>query len=368
MFWTVFRFELDYHRRRPSTYLFFAMMFLLTFFGMASDAFLIFDNQGQVMKNAPIILSQTMAVMCAIGQTITTALMGTAILRDVQLKSHELVFTTRVTRTGYLAGRFAGACLVMLFIYAALPLGSLAGTLMPWVDHDRLQAFRLMSYLQPFLIIVVPNVLFVSALFFAIGAITRNLLAIYVQGVALLVVWAVSQSALNDIDKRWLGALVDPFALTTTGLVTRYWTVAEKNARLLTLTGPLLWNRLLWLGVAVAILGFAFAVVRLESEARPLLPVWLRRRPRAVPAPAASPRPASAAFGSVVTLPAAGLRFDGRAAIPAASGTRPLLLHLDRARAHVSWRSPSSASSTSCWPAGTSTASTARRSGQSRPR
>ena len=57
---------------------------------------------------------------------------------------------------------------------------------MPWVDHDKLQQFRLMSYLQPFLIIVVPNVLFVSALFFAVGAITRNLLAIYVQGVALL--------------------------------------------------------------------------------------------------------------------------------------------------------------------------------------
>ena len=170
MFWTVFRFELDYHRRRPSTYLFFATMFLLAFFGMASDAFLIFDNQGQVMKNAPIVLAQTMSIMCAIGQTITTGLVGTAILRDVQLKSHELLFTTRITRNGYLAGRFAGACVVMLLIYLALPLGSLVGTWMPWVDHDRLQQFRLMSYLRPFLIIVVPNVLFVSALFFAVGA------------------------------------------------------------------------------------------------------------------------------------------------------------------------------------------------------
>jgi hypothetical protein len=288
-------------------------LFMLTFFGMASDAFLIFDNQGQVMKNAPIILAQTMAVMCAIGQTITTALMGTAILRDVQLKSHELVFTTRVTRNGYLAGRFAGACAVMLFIYAALPLGSLVGTWMPWVDHDKLQAFRLMSYLQPFLVIVVPNVLFVSALFFSVGAITRNLLAIYVQGIALLVVWAVSQSVLGDLDKRWLGALFDPFALTTTGLVTRYWTVAEKNSRLLTLTGPMLWNRLLWLGLAVAILGLAFAVVRLEVEARPLLPAWLRRRPRPAPVPAAGPRAAASAFGSVVALPSVGLHFDGRA-------------------------------------------------------
>jgi ABC-2 type transport system permease protein len=314
VFWTVFRFELDYHRRRPSTYLFFATMFLLTFFAMASDAFLIFDDQGQVMKNAPIVLAQTMSIMCAIGQTITTALMGTAILRDVQLKSHELLFTTRVTRNGYLGGRFAGACVVMLLIYLALPLGSLVGTWMPWVDHDRLQQFRLMSYLRPFLIIVVPNILFVSALFFAVGAITRNLLAIYVQGVALFATWAISQNILRDLDKRLLGAILDPFAVSTTSLVTRYWTVAEKNTRYITLTGPMLWNRALWIGLAAAVLGFAFTVVRLEVEARPLVPAWLRRRPRESPVPAAVPRPTASGFGSV-SLPAAGLHFDTRARV-----------------------------------------------------
>jgi ABC-2 type transport system permease protein len=314
VFWTVFRFELDYHRRRPSTYLFFATMFLLTFFGMASDAFLIFDNQGQVMKNAPIVLAQTMSIMCAIGQTITTGLVGTAILRDVQLKSHELLFTTRITRNGYLAGRFAGACVVMLLIYLALPLGSLVGTWMPWVDHDRLQQFRLMSYLRPFLIIVVPNVLFVSALFFAVGAITRNLLAIYVQGVALFAIWAISQNILRDLDKRMLGAILDPFALSTSSLVTRYWTVADKNSRDITLAGAMLWNRALWIGLAAGVLGIAFAVVRLEVEASPLLPAWLRRRQRATLAPATVPRPAASGFGSVI-LPATPLHFDSRARV-----------------------------------------------------
>jgi ABC-type transport system involved in multi-copper enzyme maturation permease subunit len=313
VFWTVLRFELAYHRRRPSTYLFFVTLFLLTYFAMASDAFMLFDSQGQVKKNAPIVLAQTMSVICALGQTITTALMGTAILRDVQLKSHELLFTTRVTRNGYLGGRFVGAFLVMLFVYCALPLGSWIGTLMPWVDHDRLQPFRLMSYVQPFLIIVVPNILFVSALFFAIGAITRNLLAIYVQGVALFAVWGVSQSILSDLDKLQLAALVDPFALTTTSIATRYWTVAEKNSRLLTLTGPVLWNRVLWLGIAAAILAFAFAFVRLEVESRSLIPGWWRRRRARVSAePLGAPPPVTAAPASV-RLPVVGLHFDGRA-------------------------------------------------------
>ena len=218
MFWTVLRFELAYHWRRASTYLFFATLFLLAFFAMASDAVQLFDSQGQVKKNAPIILAQSMSVLCAFGQVITTALMGTAILRDVQLKSHELLFTTRVTRAGYLGGRFVGAFLVMLFVYLAIPLGSWVGTLMPWVDHDQLQAFRFLAYAQPFLVIVVPNILFVSALFFAVGAITRNLLAIYVQGVALFTVWAISQNILTDLDKLSLASLVDPFALTTIGI------------------------------------------------------------------------------------------------------------------------------------------------------
>jgi len=45
VFWTVLRFELAYHRRRPSTYLFFVTLFLLTYFAMASDAFMLFDSQ-----------------------------------------------------------------------------------------------------------------------------------------------------------------------------------------------------------------------------------------------------------------------------------------------------------------------------------
>jgi hypothetical protein len=40
--------------------------------------------------------------------------------------------------------------------------------------------------------------------------------------------------------------------------VTQYWTIAEKNARLVPLEGALLWNRLLWIGVAVALLTFTY--------------------------------------------------------------------------------------------------------------
>src|SRR5579872_995546 len=175
VFWTILKLELAFLRRQGTTYLFFAVLFLMSFFTMASDAITLEGGVGVVYKNSPVAIAQLMAVLTAVGQVITTGIVGTAILRDVQLKAHEILFTTRVTRLGYLGGRFTGALIGMLAIYAAIPLGTFVGTLMPWVDHDKLQAFHLGSYINPFFVLVVPTVIFISALFFAVGALTRNL-------------------------------------------------------------------------------------------------------------------------------------------------------------------------------------------------
>ena len=58
-----------------------------------------------------------MGVLTAIGQVITTAIAGTAVLRDAQLGTEEMLFTTRLSKTGYLLGRFVGAFVIMVVIY-----------------------------------------------------------------------------------------------------------------------------------------------------------------------------------------------------------------------------------------------------------
>ena len=189
MFWTVLRFEVAYHLRRPVTYLYFAVFFLLAFFFISSDAVSIGGGVGLVRKNSPYVLTQLTMVLTAVGQVITTALVGTSVLRDYQFQTHELLFTTRMSRLGYLGGRFVGAFVAMLVAFSAIPIGAFAGTLMPWVDSSKLLPFNAWHYLQPFLLFGVTNVFFVSALFFAVGALSRSIFAIYTQGIALLVLW-----------------------------------------------------------------------------------------------------------------------------------------------------------------------------------
>jgi len=307
VFWTILGFELRYHLRRLTTLLFFAVMFLLAFFAVSSDAVIIGDGVGKVFKNSPYVIAQAMTILTAVGQVITTGIVGTAILRDHALGSHELIFTTRITRFGYLGGRFVGAFLVMLLVYSGIPLGQMAGSVMPWVDHSKFGAFHLAYYVQPFLVLVVPNLFFVSALFFAVGVLTRTLFAIYTQGIFLLGLYQLTQQILTDLDNLKLASLLDPFGVTTLDLATRYWSVAEKNTLLVPLTGYILTNRLLWLGVSVAMLAATFALFRFRVEP---IRLWRRRRPPARP-PVQSPAP--------LAIPPVTLGFDG------AAGRRQLL-------------------------------------------
>ena len=265
MFWTVFKFELSYWFRRPLTLLFFALFFLMAFFSTASDAFLGIAT-GQIHRNAPFVLATAIGILTAIGQVITTAIAGTAVLRDSQLGTEELLFTTRVSKSGYLLGRFVGAFVIMLVIYSALPIGLLAGSVMPWVPAEKMGPIQIVAFVQPFFMIAVPNLLFVSALLFAVGALTRKLFAVYVTGIVLLVAWQITQTVIGQLDKLRLASLSDPFALTTVDVAVRYWSVAEKNAQLVPLAGPMMQNRLIWISVAIVLFAVVATVFRLRLQ------------------------------------------------------------------------------------------------------
>jgi hypothetical protein len=63
---------------------------------------------------------------------------------------------------------------------------------------------------------------------------------------------------MRDLESEAVAAVLDPFGVVPFFLTTRYWTVFDKNTRLLPLEGPFLLNRLLWLAVGLVILGIAF--------------------------------------------------------------------------------------------------------------
>ena len=165
-----------------------------------------------------------------------------------------------IRKRDYLLGRFAGAFLIALAVFAPVVLGVLLGSLMPWLEPERVGPFRAGPYLQALAIFVVPNLLFTGSIQFALATLTRSLVATYAGVIGMFVAFGVAGSLLSDIENERLAAMLDPFGSGALDIATRYWTVAERNTLLLPLEGDLLANRLVVL--ALAVLAFAFAYAR----------------------------------------------------------------------------------------------------------
>jgi hypothetical protein len=70
----------------------------------------------------------------------------------------------------------------------------------------------------------------------------------------MMIGYIVAPSLARDLDYKTLAALMDPFGTTALIRMTEYWTIAERNARLVPFEGVYLANRLIWSGFAMVVL------------------------------------------------------------------------------------------------------------------
>lgn len=231
----------------------------MAFLAITTDVIRVGGAAGQVKENAPTTIAFFLIILSVIpGLLLVSAVMGVPILRDFEHKTASMMFTSPITKTQYLGGRFLGSMAITLFIFMGLFLGLATGYLMPWLDQEKLLPYNLWHMVKPFLIFVIPNIFIMGCLFFSSGALSRKLLIVYVQGIFLFIIYAATSEVMEDWENQDLGALLDPFGINTNAHVTRYWTVAEQNTETVGFNGLILWNRLLWLGMALLSLLFTF--------------------------------------------------------------------------------------------------------------
>ncbi|MCY0987039.1 M1 family aminopeptidase [Nannocystis sp. ILAH1] len=258
------RHELAYHLQRPVTYLYMLALLLLSFLYTATG-FASMVLGGALNLDAPWLLNRSVAHVTLIGSVLVSAIAGTAVLRDFEFKTHELLFTTRLRKSSFVFGRFLGAYAVTLLVFACSVIGLWLGAHMPWLDPDKLGPYVPGAYLVPLVFYVVPNTFVLSALFFAVGVLTRSYMAVYVQGVVFFLGYSIATESLSKLDNELFAGLLDPFGVATTDLAERYWTIVEKNTLVTALEGLLLYNRLLWIGIALLVLFVAHALFRMDA-------------------------------------------------------------------------------------------------------
>lgn len=261
MWYHIFKFELQYRMKRPDTYVFF--LFLLLFSIVGVDFIFQGADLGLMKKNSPLVIAKAMGAITGIFMILASMIMGVSVLRDLECEIESLVFSTPIQKKDYLIGRFLGSFTVLLFIFSGIIMGMMLGEFMPWNSPEDLLEFNAILYLKTFLTITLPSLFFGASLFFVTGALSRNLVVVYTQGIIVFVVFMLTKAITNEF---WQ-AVLDPFSLTTTTFATKYWSAIEKSAQDIPFFGVLMYNKLFWisLGILALIYGykkFSFNIVK----------------------------------------------------------------------------------------------------------
>ncbi len=252
MWYSIFKFEIQYRINRADTYVFFLFLFLFSIVGV--DFIFQGAELGLMKKNSPLVIAKTMGAITGLFMILASMIMGVSVLRDFEYQMESLMYVNPIKKKDYLVGRFLGSFAVLLFVFSGVFFGMILGEFMPWNSPEDLLAFNVILYVKIFLFVTLPTLFFGAALFFVTGALTRNLVVVYTQGVILFVVFMLTKAITNEF---WQ-AILDPFSLTTTTFITKSWSALEKSTQELPFFGALLYNKLFWLSLGIIALIYGY--------------------------------------------------------------------------------------------------------------
>jgi ABC-type transport system involved in multi-copper enzyme maturation permease subunit len=233
-------------------------MFLLAFSALSTDSISLGESAGNLNKNSTYLIMQMMLTLSIIGVFITTAFMANSIIRDHDLNTHSLFYSKPISKFGYLMGRFSASIIICFLIYWGAAIGCILAFLMSGQDIARIGSFDINTYLFSLFVLVLPNVFILGAISFSLATLTRKILYTYIGILVLFVGFSISQTLTADMEFESIGAILDPFGIRAYIIMTKYWTIVEKNTLLLPVEGLLMQNRVLWMIIGSSLLTLTY--------------------------------------------------------------------------------------------------------------
>lgn len=252
--WKFIKYECKYWLSSPMTWIFLGINTLLVMSAVSSDNISLGGGVGSVHKNAPFVIQNyygTISLLCLL---MTTAFMNASANRDFQYNMYQFVFSSPIKKRDYYFGKFIGAVFASIIPLLGVSLGALIGPLMPWAVTERYGDVIWSGHIQGLLTFGIPNTIITGVWLYCLAIIFRSSMVSFIGAMLILVLYGLAQGFTKDIDKEWLANILDPFGFRPENIIAKYLTVDEKNTAPVALAGPLLYNRLAWLALSLAIL------------------------------------------------------------------------------------------------------------------
>lgn len=265
-----FKFELRFWTRGFMVYVFLGIVALLFGFATGSDNVQVGSAIGNTYRNAPYVIMQYYVAAGLLAALMVSAIYDSAASRDFATKFSDVLFSKPIGKWNYLIGRFSAATLVAIIPSLGILVGMVVAKWFSSMDAERWGPIRWDAHALGILVFVIPNTLLVGSVVFAIAAWTRNTMYSFLGVLLLMVAYGVSQAVLSDLSNEYWAMLIDPLGGAPYSVLTKYWTVDQRNNWCLPMSGILFLNRAIWFCVALAVFAlaswrFSFATGRVRG-------------------------------------------------------------------------------------------------------
>ncbi|MEM8953557.1 MAG: hypothetical protein AAGD22_05340 [Verrucomicrobiota bacterium] len=239
--------------------------------------------------NGADAISTRAIILSLFGILAVAGVIGQATSLDREYLTEEFVFSTPVSRLALGLPRFLVGWLVCVAIGACFIPGMILGSMMPGVLPEHVGPTVPSHYLKAMAYYIAPNFFIIGAIAFAIGSRSRSQSATYLTGVGLLVLWILARMLIGQDVLRHdvfpLYALLEPFGSTASGQFAMERTIAQNNEWFVPFQGYLLWNRIIWIGIATLLLISSLASLPMQpaqprisqsrQQSTKLAPSWI---------------------------------------------------------------------------------------------
>ncbi|GAB3168554.1 ABC transporter permease/M1 family aminopeptidase [Telluribacter humicola] len=263
-FWEVYRFELYYQLRRPSTWIYFLAVLGLVF--LVIDEVVDYTRTvGGALLHAPVTVANITGYSNKFGLLLLAMLAGNGAMRDIQARMDPLMYTTSLSKSVYLGARFLGTfTIAIVLMLMVVPLDMTISSFAMNAEAELYGLFNPVSYINSALFLTVPNVFVATAVLYAMVLLSRQAMAAYLGA---LLIFVLSTFNMDVLAENWaLGKLVDPTGLTVVDEWRRALTPNQINTSVLRLEGSLLANRALWICISLLLGVVAYSRFQLSHH------------------------------------------------------------------------------------------------------
>jgi len=243
----IIKFEFLERLKNPLTYILFAILaaqgiwYNLGFYNMATNV--------KLFMNAPAAIYLNIACMGMLGIVISGIIAASALGRDLQARTAEIMYAGPVNDKVYFVSKLISAVLITIVLFIGYPLGML---LLPYIGIGAPEQFGpapIGQLIHAFIIFTIPNILLLTIFPIFLVVLFRKAAAAFI-GTASLFFFVMVGLALKDSSTYvLLLSLIDPFGYVVAEKIINSMSIVERNTAYLALNAEFLINRLLWLGL-----------------------------------------------------------------------------------------------------------------------